>query len=255
MPERVMAHLVAGYPDMEASLEVARGLLDGGCAYLEVQFPFSDPTADGPLIQEACDTSLRAGFRLDRGFEFVRQVRSFAQVPLFLMSYANPVVVRGVAAFLRQAQEAGVAGIIVPDLPVDCDEGLYAEARALGLEAVPVAAPNISDGRLQKIAETGSRYVYAALRPGITGERTEIGTKNLAFLRRLGRPARKLLAGFGVSARDQVLALAPHVHAVVVGSAFIQAIREAASAGSRAGDIRRVVKARMRELAGGAGTC
>jgi tryptophan synthase alpha chain len=252
MPERIMAHLVAGYPDPETSLEVARGLLDGGCAYLEVQFPFSDPTADGPLIQEACETSLRAGFRVDRGFELVRRVRSFSPVPLFLMSYANPVVVRGVGPFLRQAREAGAAGIIVPDLPVDCDEGLYAEGRALGLEVVPVVAPNISDGRLRRVAETDSRYVYSALRRGITGERTEIGADNLAFLRRLARPGRMVLAGFGVSIRGQVMALAPHVHAVVVGSAFIRDIREAASRGAGTEGIRGAVQARMRELAGGA---
>jgi tryptophan synthase alpha chain len=254
MPKGIMAHLVAGYPDLEASLEVAHGLLEGGCAYLEIQFPFSDPTADGPLIQEACEISLRAGFRVDQGFELVRRVRSLSPVPLFLMSYANPVVVRGVTGFLQQAREAGAAGIIVPDLPVDCDEGLYAEGRALGLEAVPVVAPNISDVRLEQVAETGSRYVYAALRPGITGERTEIGTDNLTFLRRLARPGRQVLAGFGVSTRNQVLALAPHVHAVVVGSAFIRDIREAAGRGAGAGDIGRAVQVRMRELAGGAGT-
>jgi tryptophan synthase alpha chain len=251
MPERIMAHLVAGYPDLEASLAVARGLLEGGCAYLEVQFPFSDPTADGPLIQEACDIALRAGFRVARGFELLRRVRALSPVPLFLMSYANPVFARGVAEFLREAREVGAAGIIVPDLPVDCDEGLYAQGRALGLEVVPVVAPNIRQQRLEKVGETGGRYLYAALRRGITGEFTEIGADNLSFLGRLARPGRRVLAGFGVSARAQVQALAPHVHAVVVGSVFIRDVREAADGGAKADGIRRVVQARMRELAAG----
>ncbi len=194
MAERIMAHLVAGYPDLEGSLEVARGLLEGGCAYLEVQFPFSDPTADGPLIQEACDTALRSGFRVARGFQLVRQIRAFSPVALFLMSYANPVVVGGVGEFLRRAREAGAAGIIVPDLPVDSDEGLYARSRELGLEAVPVVAPNITEERLKLVGGTGARYLYAALRPGITGQRTEIGAENLAFLRRLESPGRKASA-------------------------------------------------------------
>jgi len=250
MPERIMAHLVAGYPDPEACLEAARGLLDGGCAYLEVQFPFSDPTADGPLIQEACDASLRAGFRLARGFELLRKLHSLSPVPLFLMSYACPVVVRGVAGFLRQAREAGAAGLLVPDLPVDSDEGLYAQGRALGLEVVPVIAPNITEMRLRVIERIGARYLYAALRPGITGQYTELGTENLAFLRRLAGPGRRILAGFGVSSRAQVLALAPQVHAVVVGSAFIQTIREVRGRGGGTGAVRRALEARMQELAG-----
>ena len=251
MPERIMAHLVAGYPDLESSLEVARGLLDGGCAYLEVQFPFSDPTADGPLIQEACDTALRSGFRVAWGFELLGRIRSLWTRPLFLMSYANPVVVGGVGEFLRRAREAGAAGIIVPDLPVDSDEGLYARGRALGLEAVPVVAPNITEERLRLVGRTGAGYLYAALRPGITGQHTEIGAENLAFLRRLNNPGRKILAGFGVSDPAQVRALAPHVHAVVVGSAFIRAVREAGGSSAGPGALRRAVQVRMRELAGG----
>jgi tryptophan synthase alpha chain len=249
MSERIMAHLVAGYPDLESSLEVARGLLDGGCAYLEVQFPFSDPTADGPLIQEACDTALRAGFRVAQGFELVRRIRSLAPVPLFLMSYACPVFVRGIGGFLRQAREAGAEGIIVPDLPVDCDEGLYAQGRELGLEVVPVVAPNITEERLALVARTGARYLYAALRRGITGQYTEIGAENLAFLRRLAAPGRKVLAGFGVSDAAQVRALAPHVHAVVVGSAFVRAVREAGGRAAGTGALRRAVQARVHELA------
>jgi len=250
MAERIMAHLVAGYPDLEGSLEVARGLLEGGCAYLEVQFPFSDPTADGPLIQEACDTALRSGFRVAQGFELVRRIRSFRPIPVFLMSYANPVVAGGVGEFLDRAREAGAAGIIVPDLPVDSDEGLYARSRELGLEAVPVVAPNITEERLELVGGTGARYLYAALRPGITGQRTEIGIENLAFLGRLDRPGRKVLAGFGVSDPAQVRALAPHVHAVIVGSAFIRDIREAGGKAAGTDTLRRAVQARMRELAG-----
>jgi tryptophan synthase alpha chain len=253
MAERIMAHLVAGYPDLEGSLEVARGLQEGGCAYLEVQFPFSDPTADGPLIQEACHTALRSGFRVAQGFQLLSRIRSLAPVPLFLMSYANPVIVSGVATFLRRAREAGAAGIIVPDLPVDSDEGLYARSRALGLEAVPVVAPNITEERLGLIGRTEAGYLYAALRPGITGQYTEIGDENLAFLRRLAGPGRKLLAGFGVSAPAQVRALAPHVHAVIVGSAFIRAIREAGGRSAGTDGLRRAVRDRIRELAGAEG--
>jgi tryptophan synthase alpha chain len=234
MPEqsaRIMAHLVAGYPDQDSSLEAAVGLAEGGASYLELQFPFSDPTADGPLIQRACDAALAGGFRVEAGFELLRRIRERTGLPVFLMSYAGLAVRRGVPAFLRRAREAGAAGLIVPDLPVDCDEGLYARGRALGLQVVPVAVPDTRPRRLALMAAAGARYLYAALRRGITGERTAIGPENLAFLEGLGGRGWKVLAGFGVRNREQVQALAPHAHAVVVGSRFVEEVGAAAAGG------------------------
>ena len=251
MAERIRAHLVAGYPDAEGSLAAALGLAEGGAAYLEVQFPFSDPTADGPLIQEACDAALKGGFRTADGFALVRRIRAATGLPVFVMSYANPVYVRGVRFFLEEAQAAGAVGLIVPDLPVDSDEGLFARGRALGLEIVPVAPLNIRPARLRLLASPGPGYLYAALRRGITGEPTAIGEENLAFLRLLAGLGPRVLAGFGVRAREQVLALAPHAHAVVVGSAFVQAVRGAAAGGP--GQVRRAARAAIAELAGPAG--
>jgi len=234
MLKRIMAHLVAGYPDAEGALAAARGLAEGGASYLEVQFPFSDPTADGPLIQEACDVALAGGFRVAGGFELVRRIRAATGLPVFVMSYANPVVVRGVQAFLGEAREAGAAGLIVPDLPVDADEGLFARGRALGLQIVPVAVPDTRPRRLSMMAGTGAGYLYAVLRRGITGEPTAIGEENLAFLGVLAGLGVRVLAGFGVRSRAQVLALAPRAHAVVVGSRFVEAVRAAAPGGPAA---------------------
>jgi tryptophan synthase alpha chain len=229
MPERIMAHLVAGYPDPEGSLAAALGLAEGGASYLEVQFPFSDPTADGPLIQEACDAALTRGFRVDEGFELVQRIREDTGLPVFLMSYANLLVRRGVPAFLDRAQKAGAMGLIVPDLPVDADEGLYPRGRALGLRIVPVVAPDTRPRRLALLADSGAEYLYAALRRGITGAHTEIGEENLAFLEAVAGLGLRVLAGFGVRTRAQVLALAPRAHAVVVGSLFVEAVRTAAA--------------------------
>lgn len=245
---RIMAHLVAGYPDAEGALAAALGLAEGGAAYLEVQFPFSDPTADGPLIQEACDAALRAGFRVAGGFELVRRIRAETGLPVFLMSYAGLVVARGVEVFLQEASGAGAEGLIVPDLPVDADEGLYARGRAAGLAIVPVAVPDTRPQRLALMAATGARYLYAALRRGITGEHTELGRENLGFLSQAEGLGLRVLAGFGISRREQVLALAPRAHAVVVGSRFVRAIREAAAGGSEA--VRRAAREACRELAG-----
>jgi tryptophan synthase alpha chain len=230
MADRIMAHLVAFYPDKERTLEVARALTDGGAAYLEVQFPFSEPTADGPVIQRACARALENGFSVDEGFRLLERIRGITGVPIFVMSYANVVFRRGVEHFVRRCREAGAQGVIVPDLPPDSDEGLFASARKAGLDAVPVVAPTISDARIRLIGSLKPAFIYAALRKGITGAATAIGGENLAFLSRLRPVGAKILAGFGISERGQVEALSAHVHACIVGSAFIAAATEGAAA-------------------------
>lgn len=226
---RIMAHLVAWYPDREGSLETARALADGGAAYLEVQFPFSDPTADGPVIQTACARALDAGFTVEAGFGLLREICAGVKIPVFVMSYANPIVRRGAADFVRRCREAGAFGIIPPDLPMDSDEGLFEAGKRAGLEIMPVLAPTMPEERLSMIASAGTGYLYAVLRKGITGKATAIGEENIAFLKKAGRFGSRVMAGFGVSTREQVDALTPHVHAVIIGTAFVKA----ASAGGR----------------------
>ena len=136
--------MVAFYPDRPGSLEVARGLADGGCAYLEVQFPFSDPTADGPDIQRACSAALEAGLHRRRRLRAHRRDLPLREAPVFLMSYANLLFTRGVRRFLADAASRGVRGVIVPDLPADYDEGLFEEAAEAGLAAVPVLSPSMT---------------------------------------------------------------------------------------------------------------
>ena len=136
-PSLIMAHMVAFYPDLARSRDVARGLAEGGAAYLELQFPFSDPTADGPDIQRACSAALEAGFTVDAGFELTAEICGSVRVPVFLMSYANLLFTRGVKRFLAEAAACGVRGVIVPDLPADYDEGLFREAVETGLMHSP----------------------------------------------------------------------------------------------------------------------
>jgi tryptophan synthase alpha chain len=229
MRHLIMAHMVAFYPDRVASLETARALSDGGARYLEVQFPFSDPTADGPLIQEACGRALEQGFKVKLGFELIRAIGEVCDIPIFIMGYANTVFFHGVESFLATAARSGARGVIIPDLPPDYDEGLFEASERAGIQAVPVIAPSISAQRLKAVLSRGAGFVYAALRTGITGAYTEIGDRNTAFLERVGEHGRKILAGFGISERRQVEALAPCVHACVVGSAFIKVIAETAS--------------------------
>lgn len=237
MQNRVMAHMVAYYPDKEKSLMVAKALIDGGCSYLEVQFPFSDPSADGVFIQRACKTALAAGFTVERGFKLIGEINGYAEnrkqaagdvafkkVPVFVMSYANLVFFRGVKLFLQDCVSAGVTGVIVPDLPPDSDEGLYSAGKEAGIKVVPVIMPNIKDDRFKMIISHTEEYLYTAIRAGITGKFTEIDSSVLKFLKKVKSSGVKTLAGFGISDRNQVEAVSPFVHAAVAGSAFIKVI-------------------------------
>jgi tryptophan synthase alpha chain len=243
---KIMSHLVAYYPDAEGSMKIARALIKGGAAFLEVQFPFSDPTADGPVIQAACGGALESGFTVDKGFGLVKQIAAESSIPVFIMSYCNLVYTRGIETFLKQTREAGAAGLIVPDLPFDRDEGLYAQAKSLGLEVIPVVAPNTEPERLKKIAGLGTTYLYAALRKGITGAFSAIGEENIDFLRAAKSLGFKVLAGFGISTREQLEILCPEVHAAIIGSAFVREIQAHLKDGSFAD----AVFKKMRALSG-----
>lgn len=221
----LMTHMVAYYPDRETSLEVAKGLLHGGASFLEIQFPFSDPTADGPAIQAACTSALEAGFTLERGFSLLEEICRISEVPVYIMSYASLVFTGGVDRFLQKVKSAGGAGVIVPDLPPGSDEGLYSGAAALGLHAVPVVSTNILEGRLERIRRESPEFVYAALRAGTTGSRTTIDGDLKRFLRHLSLDMGfEVLGGFGIRSKEQISQLAPLVHSCVVGSYLVEQI-------------------------------
>lgn len=265
----LMAHLVAGYPDASGCRAAARGLAEGGAAYLEVQIPFSDPSADGPAIRDACSAALAGGCSVKDSLALVAELRkSYPAAPVFVMAYASLVVTPGTAAFAAAAAAAGAAGLIVPDLPFDADEGL-AEACAAarpdgGLCSVPVAAPSMRPSRLAEMARLGRPYLYAALRAGITGASTEVGAETAAFLEAAGAGGSRILGGFGIRSGAQARAVAPRVHAVVAGSVFVEAIAAAVAAhgsGRRPGyagspkvrdeAIRRAVYEKAKEIAEG----
>jgi len=231
----LMAHLVSGYPDASGCRAAARGLVEGGAAYLEVQIPFSDPSADGPAIREACSAALAKGGSVKESLALVADLRAaYPEVPVFLMAYASLVFTPGTAAFAEAAAKAGASGLIVPDLPFDADEGLSDACAAAGLCSVPVAAPSMRPARLAAMAALGRPYLYAALRAGITGAATEIGADTKAFLSAAGKGGSRILGGFGIRTGAQARAVASSVHAVVAGSVFVDAVAAAVAAQSAA---------------------
>lgn len=256
-PVRVMAHLVAGYPDDSLALAAADGLAAGGVSAFEVQLPFSDPSADGVAIQTACAEVLSRGYRVARGLAFVGELKArYPEIPAFIMTYANLAWKAGIERFADLAAKSGAKGLIVPDLPFDSDEGLAAACAARGLVSVPVAAPSMTPDRIAALAALDRPLVYAALRAGITGSETRIDAETLAFLASLEGSAgtgdagqeSRVLGGFGIRNGEQAARLAPRVHAVVAGSVFVELIRGAAPSGADA--VREAVRKKAAELSG-----
>lgn len=226
---RIMAHMVSHYPSRDHSDAIADALLNSGVAAIEVQFPFSDPSADGPAIQQACQRALDAGFRVTDGFRQLSRITRDASVPVYLMSYASIPFRIGTSEFCRRAADSGVRGLIVPDLPVDVDEGLWESAESAGIEVTPVVVSPAPEVRLRALEARSPRSVYVALRRGTTGSRTELSDEALQLLSRLRRlpsGSPQIMAGFGIQQADQVAALMPFADWAVVGSAFVRAIAE-----------------------------
>lgn len=242
---KLMVHTVAGYPDLERSRLVAKALVAGGADYMEVQFPYSDPTSDGPIIEKASQAALDGGFRVDAGFELMSRLRQEVDIPLFIMTYGSLVFARGVAKFCDDAVAAGMTGLIIPDLPPDYSENLFAEGGKRGLCIVPVIAPEISDARLKVMADLKPEYIYTALRLGITGSKTQLDEGTIRYLDKVAGLGAKVIAGFGVRSREQMAALSGHAHAAAVGSFFLERLNAVMAEG---GDIAGAMTAAAREL-------
>ncbi len=222
---KLMSHLVAGYPTTDLALTAARALVKGGADILEIQLPFSDPSADGPAIQTACTKVLERGYKTADGLDFIARIhKEFPDITIYLMSYGSLIYTPGIEAFCKKAAAAGVKGMIIPDLPFDYDEGLTAACKANGMINIPVAAPSMATERLSKLANAGFPYIYAALRTGITGTNTTIDESTLSFLQKVSAGGSKVYGGFGISNGEQAKALASSVEAIVAGSVFVRLI-------------------------------
>ena len=227
MSIKLMTHMIAGYPDNETSFETAKALIDGGASYLEIQFPFSDPSADGPVIEKASYDAINEGFTLDEGFRLIERIRKISAIPVFIMTYANIAYSTGLGNFIDKAKQAGACGFIIPDLPFDCDEGLVEKSEKACMSVVPVVVPGMKTERLDKILSYKTDYIYAAMRKGITGKETVIDNSNREYLetiRRKGKAGLNILAGFGIRGREQIVMLEDYADCAIVGSAIVERI-------------------------------
>jgi tryptophan synthase alpha chain len=219
--------VTAGDPSLERTVEVAREMEEAGVDVLELGVPFSDPLADGPIIQRASERALARGATLARVLEAVRRIRKTSDVPLLLFSYFNPLLRFGLSALARESAAAGVDGVLVTDLPPEEAAGWLDVARGAGLDTVFLAAPTSPEERLRRVAGASRGFVYAISRTGVTGERDALSDDARPLLARIKALTREPVAlGFGISTPEQVAAAASVADAVVVGSALVRFLEE-----------------------------
>lgn len=224
MKNKLVCHLIANYPDFDQSLEIAEALAEGGAESIEVQFPFSDPSADGPYILKACDEAIKAGFTVEKGFSLVESIIKKTGLDVYIMSYANILLTMGIENFVEKSKLIGVQGLIIPDLTLNNDDGLLDTGRKYSISIIPVVTLTTPQIRVDEILSREPEYIYAVLRKGITGKSTAITEENTAFLKYLSGKRVKILGGFGINSREQVKALAPHLYASVAGTVFVKKI-------------------------------
>jgi tryptophan synthase alpha chain len=223
----LVAFVTAGDPSLERTGEIALEMEKGGVDVLELGVPFSDPLADGPVIQRASERALRAGATLADVLQLVRQIRRRSALPHVLFSYLNPLLRYGLARLAADAAEAGVDGVLVTDLPPEEAGEWVGVARAAALDTVFLASPTSPDDRLRRVAEASRGFVYAISRTGVTGEQERLSDDARPLLERLRRlTAEPVALGFGISTPGQAAEAAAAADAVVVGSALVRFLEE-----------------------------
>lgn len=223
----LVAYVTAGDPDLPRSAEVIRAVAEGGADLIEVGVPFSDPLADGPVIQRASERALAAGTTLGGVLEMVAGLRTTLDTPLVLFTYANPVVRMGLETFAQRAATAGVDGVLMLDIPLE----EYAEARqvfvARGLAPIFLLSPTTSDARMRQACAQGQGFIYAISRLGVTGVQAQVASDAQAMVERIRRAGSLPIAlGFGLSTPEHVTEVGRFADGAVVGSALVAQIAE-----------------------------
>jgi|TARA_B100000959_G_scaffold265157_1_gene306377 tryptophan synthase alpha subunit len=230
----VVPFITAGYPTATSTVPIVTALAASGADMIEIGMPFSDPLADGPTIQHASEVALRNGMTVGKTLEAVREIRaSGTDAALILMGYCNPVFAYGVDAFIKDATQVGVDGLIIADMPPDEAGEFLVSCRAVGLSLTFLVAPNAPDDRIRKVDGASTHFSYCVSVTGVTGARSAIESRTIEFLQRMRKLSTKpFVVGFGIKKPEHVMTLGPHADGVVVGSAIIDAIESVGGAGA-----------------------
>jgi tryptophan synthase alpha chain len=223
----LVTYTTAGDPDLARSAAILEALDRGGADVLEVGVPFSDPLADGPVIQRATERALAAGSSLRAALDLIASVRPKVAAPIVVFSYANPLLRMGLEEFARRAAAAGVDGVLALDLPIEEADGFRETLAAFELDTIFLLSPTTTDARIRKAAELGSGFLYGISRLGVTGARDRVAPGAEALVGRIrAQTSLPIALGFGISCPEHVEEVTAYADAAVVGSALVALIAE-----------------------------
>ncbi|HEY4108968.1 tryptophan synthase subunit alpha [Puia sp.] len=227
-------YCTAGFPRLDSTIEVMKALQDNGADLIELGMPYSDPLADGPVIQASSTKALENGMTIARLFEQLAAMRENIQLPVLLMGYMNPVLQYGFEKFCEAAAKAGVDGLILPDLPIYEFETEYGPVmKRYGLDFVFLVTPETSEARVRQVDALSSGFLYAVSSSSTTGKNKDLGEQEAYFARlkqmRLGNP---VLVGFGIRDRATFEAASKYANGAIIGTAYIRALEEAENIGT-----------------------
>ena len=239
----LVTYVTAGDPGLAATGQILERLDAAGADVLEVGVPFSDPLADGPVIQRATERALAGGAHLDGVLDMLAAVRPRIRAPIVIFSYANPILRMGLDAFARRAREVGVDGVLTLDVPPEEAGELHASLTAAGIDTIFLLSPTTSAERIRRAAALGSGFLYGISRLGVTGARAEVADSAESLANRVRQEtAMPLALGFGVSRPEHVAAIGRWADAAVVGSALVNVIAEHAGQSGLLDEVERYVR-------------
>lgn len=232
----------AGDPDIETSSACILELEKNGCDLIEIGVPFSDPVAEGPVIQEANLRALKHDIGSDDIFQMVTNLREKTQIPLVFLLYYNQIYKYGSTRFLQECQKAGIDGLIIPDLPYEHQNELLPIAKAYGVQLISLVTP-VSSKRKQQIASSSEGFLYCVTSLGVTGERSSFKADLKAFIKELNEYSDTPKAlGFGISTPEQIKEMKQYADGVIVGSAIVKQIAKLSTKENTIADVGRFVK-------------
>ncbi len=222
-------YFTAGYPTLDSTVQIAKSLEEAGVDFLEIGFPYSDPVADGPVIQHSSEIALKNGMTLKVLFEQLKDLRKHVSIPVFLMGYVNPVLQYGVENFCKSCKEVGVNGTIIPDLPMYEYEELYKSVfEENGISNIFLVTPQTSEERIRKIDSLSTSFIYLLSSNATTGKNLEVKDQAESYFRRIKdlKLENPFIIGFGISNKETFTKATTYANGAIIGSAFVKLLAE-----------------------------
>ena len=215
--------VTAGFPEMDSTKETILALDEAGVDFIELGIPFSDPIADGPVIQKASDRAIQNGVNLDNIFKMMNEIREVSQIPIILMGYLNPINKMGIDTFITKASETSVDALIIPDWSIEENQNYSDLLKEHDLDIIHLIAPNTPTDRIKLINDISTSFIYCVAYTGVTGQDNKPTEKASDFLNTIRKEIiHPLMIGFGIKNREDYLTYTEYADGVIIGSAFIQ---------------------------------